>query len=88
MAARTQAETELLQPALLLQVFLKVDTGFSNGELGIKAYVSKSMSLGSLQLGTEFAEIELQTQTTNLQKISSMPTLTACTQPCTAWVQA
>ena len=57
----------------LLQVFLKVDTGFSNGELGIKAYVSRSMNIGSLQLGTEFAEITLEAQTTNLQKISSEP---------------
>ena len=81
-------------------MFLKVDTGFTNGELGIKAYVSRSMNIGSLQLGTEFAEIELVAQTTNLQKISSesalhpvlalLVSLQACT-PCgsdNAWLQA
>lgn len=54
-----------------MQVFLKVDTGFTDSKLDIKAYVSRGMSLGSLQLGTDFQEIELDLQTADVQKISS-----------------
>ena len=50
-----------------------MDTGFTNGELDIKAYVSRGMSLGTLQLGTDFLEVELDLRTTDVQKISGVP---------------
>ncbi|ONK62049.1 uncharacterized protein A4U43_C08F36270 [Asparagus officinalis] len=40
-------------------VHLTVDTGFTNGEASIKAYVSVNLSLGDRQLAAQFHEIPL-----------------------------
>ncbi|KAK4277862.1 hypothetical protein QN277_015792 [Acacia crassicarpa] len=40
-------------------IHLTVDTGFTNGELTIKAYVSHNLSLGDWQMAAQFQEIPL-----------------------------
>ena len=82
-AQRDRCSSDLLRWAGL-QVFLKVDTGFTHSRLDIKAYVSRSMSLGSLQLGTDFLEVELDLQTTDVQKISGAPVLQQARVACAA----
>lgn len=56
-------------------VHLTVDTGFSNGEGTIKAYVSKHLSLGDLQLAAQFQEIPLDLRMVEAERVGCMYSL-------------
>ncbi|CAL5363770.1 unnamed protein product [Camellia sinensis] len=50
-------------------VHLTVDTGFSNGETSIKAFVSVSLSLGDQQLAAQFQEIPLDLRMVEAERV-------------------
>ncbi|KAF4395702.1 hypothetical protein G4B88_013476 [Cannabis sativa] len=50
-------------------VHLTVDTGFSNGEGTIKAYVSANLSLGDRQLAAQFQEIPLDLRMIEAERV-------------------
>ncbi|KAL6968377.1 Eukaryotic translation initiation factor 3 subunit F [Sarracenia purpurea var. burkii] len=50
-------------------VHLIVDTGFSNGEASIKAFVSVSLSLGEQQLAAQFQEIPLDLRMVEAERV-------------------
>lgn len=53
-------------------VHLTVDTGFTNGEATIKAYVSVNLSLGDRQLATQFQEIPLDLRMVEAERVGCM----------------
>lgn len=53
-------------------VHLTVDTGFTNGEASIKAYVSINLSLGDRQLAAQFHEIPVELQMAEAERIGCM----------------
>ncbi|KAK3441813.1 eukaryotic translation initiation factor 3 subunit F [Eucalyptus grandis] len=50
-------------------VHLTVDTGFSNGEASIKAYVSTNLTLGDRQLAAQFQEISLDLRMVEAERV-------------------
>lgn len=53
-------------------VHLIVDTGFTNGEATIKAFVSVSLSLGDQQLAAQFQEIPLDLRMVEAERVGCM----------------
>lgn len=50
-------------------VHLTVDTGFTNGEASIKAFVSVNLSLGDQQLAAQFQEIPLDLRMIEAERV-------------------
>ncbi|GFY84521.1 eukaryotic translation initiation factor 2 [Actinidia rufa] len=50
-------------------IHLTVDTGFTNGEASIKAFVSVSLSLGDQQLAAQFQEIPLDLRMVEAERV-------------------
>lgn len=57
-------------------VHLTVDTGFTNGEASIKAFVSVNLSLGDQQLAAQFQEIPLDLRMVEAERVGCMSLLT------------
>lgn len=53
-------------------IHLTVDTGFSNGEGTIKAYVSVNLSLGDRPLAAQFQEVPLDLRMVEAERIGCM----------------
>lgn len=53
-------------------VHLTVDTGFTNGEGTIKAYVSSNLSLGDQQLAAQFQEIPIDLRMVEAERVGCM----------------
>lgn len=53
-------------------VHLTVDTGFTNGEASIKAFVSVNLSLGDQQLAAQFQEIPLDLRMVEAERVGCM----------------
>lgn len=53
-------------------VHLTVDTGFSNGQASIKAYVSTNLSLGDRPLAAQFQEIPLDLRMVEAERVGCM----------------
>lgn len=53
-------------------VHLTVDTGFSNGQASIKAYVSMNLSLGDGPLAVQFQEIPLDLRMVKAERVGCM----------------
>lgn len=60
-------------------VHLTVDTGFTNGEATIKAYVAFNLSLGDQQLAAQFQEIPLDLRMVEAERVGCMWWTTICT---------
>lgn len=56
-------------------IHLTVDTGFTNGEGTIKAYVSNNLSLGEQQIAAQFQEIPLDLRMVEAERIGCMYSL-------------
>lgn len=50
-------------------IHLTVDTGFTNGEGTIKAYVSSNLSLGDRQLAAQFQEIPVDLRMVDAERV-------------------
>lgn len=60
-------------------VHLTVDTGFTNGEATIKAYVAFNLSLGDQQLAAQFQEIPLDLRMVEAERVGCMWWTRICT---------
>lgn len=60
-------------------VHLTVDTGFSNGEGSIRAYVSVNLSLGDRQIAAQFQEIPLDLRMVEAERVGCMHLLNLIT---------